>query len=193
MRYPLILVLLACQLNLLAQTSTQGNETDLQNSQVILVNPNGSVFLPGKYSTITTGSAFYTEEFYPAILFFPGNKATRAKKIRLDLLANTIHFINEQQEEMVVTQPVEKVILERADNTREVFVHGSTLPTENTNYKKAWFQVIQQQDITVYKLYFKTIQENKPFNSGVIEKNIETYEKYFIIREGKLSPSKKPR
>jgi hypothetical protein len=176
-----------------AQTTAARQEENLQNLNVILVDPNGSAFLPNKYSTVTNGSAFLTDEFRPATIFFAGNKAARTEQLRLDLLENNVHFLNAAKEELIVSQPVLKIIFETAGGGKEIFVHGSTLPTDNTAYKKSWFQIITDGEPVIYKRYFKTIFEYKPFNAGVIEKTIETYEKYFIIKDAQLVESKKAR
>ncbi|MBZ5857042.1 hypothetical protein [Flavihumibacter profundi] len=151
----------------------------------------GSPFLIDKYSSVTTGSAYYKDEFLPATLFFEDQKAARSDKVRLDLLDNSIHFLNSRKEELIVTDNVSKIIFDTPGNTKEIFIKGTTLPTDHAAYKKSWFQVLQHGDITVYILYTKTIFEYKPFNSGVLEKNIETNSKYFIINNGVLTESKK--
>lgn len=189
----LLTALLITSETLSGQTTATPKEESIQNMNVLLVDPNGSPFLPDKYSSITTGSAFYKDDFLPATIYFTGNKLAKTDRARLDLLDNTIHFMNSKNEELIVSQPVEKLVFEIPDNTKEMFVHGSTLPTDNATYKKGWFRVYQQEDLTIYKLFSKSIFEYKPFNSGVLEKNIETYEKYFIIRDGALVESKKAR
>lgn len=158
---------------------------------MLLVIPNGSQFLPAMYSSVTSGSAFYKDEFLPATIFLGGNNIAKSNFVRLDLIDNSIHYLKNKKEELIITLPIEKLVLENADNTKEIFVHGKSLPTAQATYIKSWFRVIQQNEITVYKLYSKKIFEYKPFNSGVLEKTIETYEKYFIIKDGILLESKK--
>lgn len=176
-----------------AQAAGTSNEESAKNMNVLLITPNGSPFLPAMYSSVTSGSAFYKDDFMPATIFLGGNSIVKSAFVRLDLVDNSIHYLNDKKEEFVVTQMVEKLVFENPDNAIEIFVAGNSLPTENINYKNKWFLVIQQNDITVYKLYTKKIFEYKPFNSGAIEKTIETYEKYFIIKDGILVESKKSR
>ncbi len=185
--------LMLIQAMVFAQAAGTSNEESAKNMNVLLITPNGSPFLPAMYSSVTSGSAFYMDEFMPATIFLGGTSIAKSAFVRLDLVDNSIHYLNDKKEEFIVTQTVEKLVFENPDNAKEIFVAGNSLPTENATYKNKWFLVIQQNDITVYKLYTKKIFEYKPFNSGALEKTIETYEKYFIFKDGILVESKKSR
>jgi hypothetical protein len=165
----------------------------MKNMNILLITPNGSPFLPAMYSTVTSGSAFYKDEFMPATIFFEGTSIAKSAFVRLDLVDNSIHYLNDKKEEFIINKTVEKLVFENPENAKEIFVSGNSLPTENASYKNKWYLVLQQNDLTVYKLYTKKIFEYKPFNSGILEKTIETYEKYFIIKDGILVESKKSR
>ncbi len=189
--FKLSVALMFIQVMVFAQAEGTSKEEGAKNMNVLLVTPNGSPFLPAMYSSVTNGSAFYKDEFIPATIFLGGNRTAKSAFVRLDLVDNSIHYLTDKKEEFIVTQTVEKLVFENPDNTKEIFIAGNSLPTENTSYKNKWFLVIQQNDITVYKLYTKKIFEYKPFNSGALEKTIETYEKYFIIKDNILVESKK--
>lgn len=191
--FKLLVGMLLIQVMVFAQTTNTSNEESEKNMNVLLVTPNSSPFLPAMYSSITNGSAFYKDEFLPATIYLGGNRTAKSAFVRLDLVDNSIHYLNDKKEEFIVTQPVEKLIFENPDNAKEVFVAGNSLPTDNATYKNKWFLVMQQNDLTVYKLCTKKIFEYKPFNSGSLEKTIETFEKYFIIKDGVLVESKKSR
>lgn len=191
--FRLLCGMMLIQAMVFAQAASTSNEEAEKNMNLLLITPNGSPFLPAMYSSVTSGSAFYKDDFMPATIFLGGTSTAKSAFVRLDLVDNSIHYMTDKKEEFIVTQTVEKLVFENPDNTKEIFVSGYSLPTDNVSYKNKWFLVIQQNDITVYKLYTKKIFEYKPFNSGALEKTIETYEKYFIIKDGILVESKKSR
>lgn len=148
----------------------------------------GQPFSSAKYTSVVAGSPFFKDQWMKAALAFDtvsyggGNL-----RVKLDLVDNTIVYLNEHGQEMISVSEVNQVsLLDSITGKNYLFEH---VPGEGNK----WFQVVSIGTLSFYKLHHKFMQETKAYGSSVTEQTIKTEERYYVVFNNKATRIKKPK
>ncbi|HSC54696.1 MAG TPA: hypothetical protein VLC98_13785 [Phnomibacter sp.] len=134
-----------------------------------------------KYSEVVDGSAYFNENWLDAAVMLNNNVLIENVKLRIDLLANEIHYLDSAGKEMISTQPIKSIIFKNsANDTSAVFVSGLVFPENKLIDAKSFMQLLSKGKASLVKQYEKKITEQKGYASATVEKKISTEVKYFV-------------
>jgi len=152
--------------------------------------PNRITLNIAKYTKVTTGSAYFNEEWMRAVVNITDTTIAKNVRVRLDLLDGSLEFQNDKGEELVAATPVYSVLLiDSATGQRYTFIPSSRITKANN---KAWYQVLSSgEKITLLKEYFKELVENNHYATPQTGLEIRTTEKYFVMIDNNLTRVKK--
>lgn len=145
-----------------------------------------------KYIKIASGSPYLSEKWMRGALATADSVEYGNLRLKLDLLDNSVIYLNDKNEEMICSTPVSKITMrDSASGKTYYFISGSSIPgAESVN---TWYEVLTSGKVTLYKQHFKDIYETKPYGSSVTEQNIRSSERYFVQVGNSFSRIKKPK
>jgi hypothetical protein len=144
-----------------------------------------------KYVAIVEGSAFYNEAFLNGKIILSGGKVYDSLSLRLDLIDNTLHYIDRDGEELVATTPVKSVCFKDIISKTETQFDYADFIKTSSKIETGWYQLLDTGKVTLYKRYFKSIKENRPYGSATIEQTISTSNYYYVLINSVFTPLKK--
>lgn len=97
----------------------------------------------------------------------------------MDLLDNSVHFINSKEEEVITYKPIKTVLLYDAVSQKENQFDYSAFITPKA--PEGWYQLLDTGTVQLYKQYFKTMRVDRAYNSARHEKFITTTFRYYIF------------
>jgi hypothetical protein len=140
-----------------------------------------------KYNELKSGSPYFQDEWVKAKLLANDGYVYKGIKIKLNLMDNHIHFVDESGSEKMIKSPLNQIEFEpNAKGSAYLFVSGNILPAP----KKGWFQVLVNDSVTLLKSYEKAMVEHKSYGSP-IEYRIDTKEKYSVVFNKQIYEIKK--
>ena len=144
-----------------------------------------------KYVAIVEGSPYYNEVFFKGKIILSGGKIYDSLKLRLDLMDNTVHYLAADEEEMIATTPIKSICIKNPLlNKEDQFDHSDFIKT-TSKFETGWYQLLDTGVVILYKRYFKSIKENKPYGSATVEQTINTTNYYYILINLVFTPIKK--
>lgn len=151
----------------------------------------GDLFQNFKYKKIADGTPYFKEEWMGGKVIMSGGFAYDSIYLRLDLLNNTLHYLDQAGREMIATTPVKAVVLSDSSTGMKFrFIHSSYL-TVSGRIEPGWYQLLTEGRAILLKRFIKNINENRPYGSGSIEQTIVTSNTYFLLEETVLTSVKK--
>lgn len=151
----------------------------------------GDLFQNFKYKKIADGTPYFKEEWMGGKVIMSGGFAYDSIYLRLDLLNNTLHYLDQAGREMIATTPVKAVVLSDSSTGMKFrFIHSSYL-TVSGRIEPGWYQLLTEGRAILLKRFIKNINENRPYGSGAIEQTIVTSNTYFLLEETVLTSVKK--
>lgn len=144
----------------------------------------GTPFLNTKFVRLVEGSPYFRTEWCPGSVLLKNNKAAIPAKIKLDLFDNEVHYLDNNNNEIVLTAVVQKVMVNDL-GTEYTFHHASTLYSGSVPPKTTWHLKLYEDSVTLYKYFEKRLVERKPYNSATYEQTIQTYDRYWVSCNGK--------
>jgi hypothetical protein len=130
------------------------------------------------------GSAYHDLEWEMGTITTKAGKVYKDVPVRIDLMANKVHYKTEEGQEHIISVPVKEV--KYMSNGKEVhFVNGEVLP----NTKFGWYQVLVNGPVSLVKNYKKSFEEQVSFGNTVM--NIKTNEFYLAFNGKTEVPVKK--
>jgi hypothetical protein len=177
---------------ILAACSVHGQQTvDVEKNAVslssrVFYTAGGHPVSAAKYVRLTGGSPYFSENWMKGAIIVSDSMEYSNLRLRLDLLDNTLLYLNDNNEEMVSVSPINKVSL------RDTTTGANYLFTYDDAHK-SWYQVLSMGKVSLYKQHFKQMVENKPYGSSITEQTIRTEERYFIMSNNMLTRIKKPK
>ena len=157
------------------------------DDNIYLSNYRGNVFVD-KYVTVVKGTPYFKEEWLKSNIIGALNKPVA---IKLDLLANEVHFRDQKGQELVAVTDLNQIVLtDSMANERYKFIHSSVINTSD-KIEPGWYQQLVDGKATLYKFYKKSLSENKPYGSATTEQTIETSTQYYLLLNGDFTEIKK--
>ena len=144
-----------------------------------------------KYTKVTSGSAYLSDTWMKGALATADSVQYANVRLKLDLLENSIVYMNEKGEEMVCVTPIIKLTLrDTVSGKTYLFVNATVIPGGGND--KIWYEVLTSGKATLYKQYYKEMTETKAYGSSITEQMIRTTERYFIGVNNSVIRIKKP-
>ncbi len=135
--------------------------------------------LVNKYSKVTVGSPFFSDDWLKGKFFSTDGRTYDNLSLKLDLVGNDIHFLNDLAQEMILYTPVSKIILTNFVTGQSfTFIKTEKLCQANS---KIWFQVLDSGKAWLLKSQTKQVIEHKPYGSSVSEENIISSVNYYLF------------
>jgi hypothetical protein len=111
--------------------------------------------------------------------------------IKIDLLTNDIHYLDDKEKEFVATTPVKEIVLTDAAENNYRFIHSSGLENILNVEKDKWYLWLASGTASLYKKFAKDLSESRPYGSATVEQRIRTQEKYLILYNNSFLEVKK--
>ncbi|TKC01035.1 hypothetical protein [Pedobacter cryophilus] len=112
--------------------------------------------------------------------------------LKYDSFKDELFFKNPKDETLLTfVLPVKSFLLEAGTETH---LYRNGFPEIDNFSKKAYYRVLFDGGITLLVKNYKTMVENKPYNSATTEKRFIHNTNYYVLKEGtmkKFKPSKK--
>lgn len=140
-----------------------------------------------KYNDILSGTVFVDSNWQLGAVLLENGTLVENVRIRINVLDDEIHYIDESGKEMVSTQNIKSVIFKKAGNdTTGVFVSKYAFSGKDAGMPGGWMQLLAKGKASLLKKYHKSIIESKGYSSATVEKNIVTEVRYFVWYNGEL-------
>lgn len=111
--------------------------------------------------------------------------------IKLNLIENEIHFLDDQAKEYVLKTPARQVVLtDLVANKSYTFIQTVTPCHKN---EKMWYQVLDTGKVWLLKAEVKQITEFKAYGSATMEEKITSSISYYLYTLSDCTPLKDPR
>ncbi|MBN8864757.1 MAG: hypothetical protein J0H92_15400 [Sphingobacteriales bacterium] len=188
------LLLIALPL-LTLQAQAQNNVVDVDKNTKPLDNrefyTNGGFPLSAtKYIQVTGGTPYLSENWMKGTIVTPNGNAYNNLRLKVDLIDNSVIYLNPAGEEMVCVAPLSKISL-RDTITGKVYLLENTSSVSGYAGDKGWLEVLSGGNLTLYKHLSKSISESKAYGSSVTEQRIRASEKYLVGIGGVVTRVKK--
>lgn len=152
----------------------------------------GVPFNAAKYVRIVSGSGYLSDNWMKADLILGDNKVCNNAIVRLDLLDNSVEYMDVSGNKMIATSVIREIKMTDTTNGDQYrFVHSSTLPT-GKGIQEGWYEVLEEGKASVYKRINKSVSESRQtYGSATMEQSIHTTEEYYIVNAGIINRIKK--
>lgn len=180
MRYFLAAALLMLISPCFAQQVIDVSKQDVQLGANMFYAVGGEPFVNVKFVNLVEGSPYFKEDWLKAVVD-KGNRQYKDVSVKIDLVDNNVHYLDEKQKEMILTTPVKEIVLtnEAGDNFR--FIHSSSFESPVNAPKEGWYLWLCTGTASLYKAFVKNVSETRPYGSATTEQSIQTTEKYLIF------------
>ncbi|ANE49897.1 hypothetical protein [Flavisolibacter tropicus] len=131
---------------------------------------------------IVEGTPFFQNEWAKSKLFTPDGFLIHNIPTKINLLENSVYYLDSNGKEAVVITPLSEIILEQTGKpTPAHFIDGHLLP----NPKKGWYQLLVNDTISLVKGVRKYYEERIPYGGSPEYRliNQESYFVYFFYQE----------
>lgn len=177
------------------QAQAQNNVVDVDKNTKPLDNrefyTNGGFPLSStKYVKVTGGSPYLSENWMKGTIVTPDGAEFNNLRLKIDLLDNSVVYLNNNGEEMIAVAQLNKIALrDTVTGKTHLLLNSATVPGYIGD--KAWLEVLTSGNVTLYKQTTKIISESKAYGSSVTEQNIRSSEKYLVNVGGVITRVKK--
>lgn len=151
----------------------------------------GVPFSNYKYVKLVEGSPYFNENWMRGRIMMSKGSVYDSILVRIDLMENALHYLDKEGNEMVATSPVKTIWL--SDD-----ITGKNYQFDHSQYMQldalpdpAWYQVLDSGRVILYKKHIKTINEDKPYSSALVEQKMVTTFTYLLKVNNVLFPVKK--
>ena len=174
------------------QRTVDVGKTDLNvTSPNIMFTVGGTPFVNAKFAKIVSGSPFFYEEWLKGNVFMNGGKEYSGLFLKLDLLDNELHYLDQSGVEMVSTSELQKLVLfDTIAQQVFTFINSSFINSGNLP-QKGWYLLLSTGNASLFKKLHKVVRENQPYNSATVEQHVETSSRYFVLYENVFTEIKK--
>ena len=154
---------------------------DVQLSPNMFYAVGGEPFVNVKFVNLVEGTPYFNEDWLKAVVVDKADHQYKDVSVKIDLVDNNVHYLDEKQKEMILTTPVKEVVLTNASGDNFKFVHSSSFEKSVNVSKEGWLLWLCTGQASLYKTFVKTLSETRPYGSATTEQRIQTTEKYLIL------------
>jgi hypothetical protein len=175
-----------------AQNTVNVDKQAVPLSNRVFYTTGGHPVSSAKYVSLSSGSPYFSENWMSGTILTTDSAIYSGLSLKMDLLDNTIIYLNNEGQEMVSVAPIHEVSLrDTMTSNGKTYLFKSAAAIPGGTGFKGWYQVVSAGKLTLYKLYNKEMLESKAYMSSITEQNIRTDERYFVGYGGKLVRVKK--
>jgi hypothetical protein len=177
-----------------AQTLTQADFQNISKAGNLFLMRDGIPVLTKSHEELMDGSPYFSDEWKKAYLVLADKQVFKDIKVRLNLLNSQVHYLDARGKEMVPILPIKEIFLtDSALDKNYRFVHYTVFPAEIRNRQKGWYLWLLTGGADLYKMYSKSLNEQRIYGSATTRQFIETREKYFVLYDDEFYEIKKPK
>lgn len=151
----------------------------------------GAPFVTTKFVNLVEGTPYFKDEWFNGVVVDMSDKQYKNVRLKIDLLANTVHFLDDKEKEFTVTMPIKQVVLTDASANNYRFDHSSALANISNVEKNKWYLWLATGTASLYKEFEKDLTEFRGYGSATTEQRIKTREQYVIVYNNSLLEVKK--
>jgi hypothetical protein len=141
---------------------------------------------------VVEGTPFFSEGWSRGSAFLTKDKEYKNLWLRLDLIADQVHFRDAKGNDMVCSTPLARLILvDSATGVPHVFIHASSIPALVQLSPLTWVEVHAEGKAQLYTQYKKAINESRPYGSATLEQRIHTSSQHYMVVGDKMARVKK--
>lgn len=138
----------------------------------------GEPVVKAKFVKLVEGTPFYKDEWQKSTIITPQGKVIKDMQVKIDLMDGKVHYLDAKGAEYIATTQVKEIVLNDSVNNKDFrFLSSFGLPL----LKQGWYVPLVEGRASLYKIFDKVLQENRPYGSGVNEQRITTREKYVLV------------
>ena len=147
---------------------------------------NGVPVATNVYYKVVEGSAFFNSDWMKGSVALDTLREYRNLWLKLDLLANELHFKNDKGEELICSSPISKIsFTDPSTGNQYNFRYSAFIPELASSFKPdAWLQEWAQGRASLYTYHKKSISEIRPYGSATLEQRIMTTEVHYMVVNG---------
>lgn len=118
-------------------------------------------YLATKYIKIVSGSAYFSETWMKGGVLFDNNNVCNNVVMRIDLMDNSIEYIDAKGERMISTSAIKEIkMTDTLTGNTYHFINSTNVPG-NKDPVKCWYQVLAVGPVSVYKRSIKSMSESR--------------------------------
>lgn len=138
------------------------------------------------------GSPFFSEKWMKGSAALTPEREYQNLWLRLDLLANKLHFRDIRGEEMICTTPVYSLTMkDSVTGAVHSFVHSAFLHAAADLKPQAWLEVLADGKAQLFCHHKKTMTETQPYGSATFEQRFFTFDVFYLVVNGRMQRIKK--
>ena len=184
-------ILLLFSLQSSSQRVVDVSKEDTRVGSDIFFVSGGEPFVTTKFVNLLEGSPYFKDEWMKGVVVDVQDHQFKNVKLRVDLMANTIHFIGSKDQEFVVRNPMKQVVLTDESGNNYRFDHSIAFERVLNAEKDKWYMWLASGTASLYKNFEKDLTEFRPYASSIIEQRIKTREKYLVLYKDNFHEVKK--
>jgi hypothetical protein len=147
--------------------------------------------ISNKYGKVTEGFPFFSDEWLKGKIVSTSGKTYDNLSLKLNLVENEIHYLDDQAVEFLLKTPARLVVLtDLLYNKSYTFIQTSTPCHKN---EKTWYQVLDTGNVWLIKAEVKQIIEIKPYGSATMEEKVTSSISYYLYTPAECTQLKNPR
>jgi hypothetical protein len=135
-----------------------------------------------KYQGYVSGSAYFSETWMKADVVFDNDKVANNAVVRIDLLDNSVEYIDPQSgQRMISTAAVKEIKMTDTLTATKYHFINSDIIAGNKDIPKGWYQLLAGGTATAVKRITKTVSESRmSYGTTQAEKEITTGSQYYV-------------
>lgn len=191
MRIGALIFLLSLYSGLFAQQVVDVGKTDANVNLNAFYTVGGTPFVTTKYVRVVSGTPYFSENWMRGKLELSSGRIYDSQVVRLDLLADELHYLGRNGEELVASTRIKRVSLtDTITGAQYNFIHSHFLEG-SSSHPTGWYQLLENGKAALYKKTGKLVSESRPYGSATIEQSVKSNDQYFVSLNGSLSRVKK--
>lgn len=153
-------------------------DKDEYNAGNFYYNIGGEPVVKAKFIRLVEGTPFYVDQWQKSTIITPQGKVVKDIQVKLDLMDGKLHYLDAKGTEYIASTHITEVVLNDSVNNKDFrFLSSFGLPL----LKEGWYVPLVQGPASLYKLFDKSLREDKPYGSALTEQKIITKERYVVV------------
>jgi hypothetical protein len=152
----------------------------------VLTNGSGSYMISGnlantrKYTRLAEGTPFYSDEYLPATVYMPSGTYITNLPVKINLDDMEVYYRDKAGNEMVITQPLTKLVLYPAAQDSILFRWFPKERAAVNEQPTGWLlQLYGTRGMELYKHFDKRAEETTVYGQATKELRVLTYYQYW--------------
>ena len=139
------------------------------------------------------GSAYFIDSVMSTVITFTNGNSFQRIPARLDLYRQEIHVVSKNKEEFILPKELVKELIFTDSNSTKFkqYVFRAGFPAIDDQNGSSFYLVLASGKISMLEFFRKKILQRKDDISGVITKEFETYEDYYVFQDNQMVKLKK--